>query len=59
LATKILFNKAHLLLDIIKERLDAKDASLRDQLKLKLYDAEITHEFQVRPLYATHGGNHL
>jgi hypothetical protein len=59
LPTKTLFKKAQLLLDIIKERLNAKDASLRDQLKLKLYDAEKTHEFHVRPAYHTHGGNHL
>jgi len=59
LPTKILFKKAQLILDIIKERLNAKDASLRDQLKLKLYDAEKTHEFNVRPVYHTHGGNHL
>jgi hypothetical protein len=47
------------MLDIIKERLNAKDASLRDQLKLKIYDAEKTHEFHVRPAYHTHGGNHV
>ena len=57
--TKILFKKAQLILHIIKERLNAKDASLRDQLKFKLYDAEKTHEFHVRPAYRTHGGNHL
>jgi len=59
LPTKTLFKKAQLILDIIKERLKAKDASLRDQLKLKIYDAEKTHEFYVRPAYHTHGGNHL
>jgi hypothetical protein len=59
LPTKILFKKAQLILDIIKERLNAKDSSLRDQLKLKLYDAEKTHEFHVRAAYHTHGGSHL
>ena len=59
MSTKILFKKAHLILDIIKERLNAKDASLRDQLKVKLYDAEKTHEFHVRSAYHTHGANHL
>jgi hypothetical protein len=59
LPTKTLFKKAQLILDIIKERLKAKDASLRDQLKLKIYDAKKTHEFHVRPAYHTHGGNHL
>ena len=57
--TKILFKKAQLILHIIKERLNAKDASLRDQLKFKLYDAEKTHEFHVRSAYHTHGANHL
>jgi hypothetical protein len=59
LPSKTLFKKAQLILDIIKERLNAKDASLRDQLKRKLYDAEKTHEVNVRPAYLTHGGSHL
>jgi hypothetical protein len=59
LPTKILFKKAQLILAIIKERLNAKESSLRDKLKLKLYDAEKSHEFHVRPAYHTHGGSHL
>jgi hypothetical protein len=57
--TQKLFKKAQLILDIIKDRLNAKDASLRDKLKVALYDAEKTHEFHIRPAYFTHGGNHL
>jgi hypothetical protein len=57
--TKILFKKAQLILNIIQERLRAKDASLRDQLTAALHDPKLTKEFHVRPAYYSHGGNHL
>jgi hypothetical protein len=40
--TKILFKKAQLILNIIQERLRAKDASLRDQLTAALHDPKLT-----------------
>ena len=40
--TKILFKKAKLILNIIKERLMAKDECLRDKLTVKLRDPKLT-----------------
>jgi hypothetical protein len=36
--TKVLFKKGQLILNIIKQRLMAKDASLRDKLTVALHD---------------------
>jgi hypothetical protein len=40
--TKILFKKAQLILNIIRERLMAKDASLREKLTSAVRDPKVT-----------------
>lgn len=57
--TKVLFKKARLILNIIEERMMAKEKSLRNRLSETLRDAKITHDFHTRPAYHSHGGNHL
>ena len=57
--TKVLFKKVQLILNIINERLMAKDASLRSKLTDYLRNPEVTQEFHARPAYYSQGGNHL
>ena len=59
LPTKVLFKKVQLILNIINERLMAKDASLRSKLTDSMRNPEVTQEFHARPAYYSQGGNHL
>lgn len=57
--TKILSKKAQMILNTIHERLMAKDVSLRRKLTAVVRDPKVTKEFHTRPVYCSHGGNHL
>ena len=57
--TKLLFKKVQLIINIINERLIAKDASLRYELTDSMRNPEVTQEFHARPAYYSQGGNHL
>ncbi len=57
--TKLLFKKLQLILNIINDRLIAKDASLRSELTDCMRTPEVTQEFHARPAYYSQGGNHL
>ncbi len=49
--TKELFKKVQLILNIINDRLMAKDASLRSELTNCMRNPELTQEFHARPAY--------
>jgi hypothetical protein len=59
MTTKILFEKAHLIINIIRGRMMAKEASLRNRLSGALRDPVVTQKFHTRPAYTSNGGNHL
>ena len=59
LHTKTLFKKAENILEIIKQRISAKEALVRDRLSHALRSPKMIQEVEVRYLYLCSGSNHL
>jgi hypothetical protein len=57
--TKILFNKAQMIFNIIHERLMTKNQFLREKLTAAVSETKVTNKLYTRPVYKSHGGNHL